>query len=76
MDIDNILEQHFKHKQQLHQANLRYRLKNKDKINELSKKYYEQKKDNDDFKQKLRDRSKAYYYKKKASMNSINCSVE
>jgi hypothetical protein len=70
MDIDTLLQRHFKLIQQQTQANLRYRLKNKEKINELSKKYYEQKKCDDEFKQKLRDRSKAYYYKKKA-MNSV-----
>jgi len=37
------------------------------KINQLSKDYYNQNKNNEEFKQKMRNRAKAYYEKKKKS---------
>ena len=37
-------------KQQLSKANFKYRSKNKDKINQLAKNYYNKNKDNEEFK--------------------------
>ena len=54
-------------REQLAKSNLKYRLKNKEKINQLSKDYYNQNKNNEEFKQKMRNRAKAYYEKKKKS---------
>jgi putative sterol carrier protein len=50
----------------------RYRLKNKDKCNQLAKKYYDQKKDNPEYLQKKRDSAKRYYQKKKELLLRAN----
>jgi hypothetical protein len=79
MDMD-ITEKYLKLKEQRKQATRKYQLKNKDiinekrkiyvrnnidKIKEISKRYYDKVKNNDDFIQKNKDRSKKYYETKK-----------
>lgn len=63
-------------KQQLAKANINYRSKNRDKISQQLK-TSNKNKDNEEFKQKLRERSKAYYHKKKKEeltlLFSIGC---
>jgi len=50
----------------------KYRLKNKDKINELHKKYYETMKEIDPtFLEKKRERAKEYYKRKKEQKNNL-----
>ena len=50
----------------------KYRLKNKDKINELHKKYYETMKETDpSFLEKKRERAKEYYKRKKEQKNNL-----
>ena len=66
-EYQELFDFHQKIKEQFAKGNLNYRLKNKEKINQLAKNYYNKNKDNEEFKQKLRDRSRAYYQKKKAS---------
>lgn len=43
----------------------KYRQNNKEKINELQRKYYDELRKDDEFLKKKREYSKAYYYKKK-----------
>lgn len=49
----------------------KYRENNKEKINQLHKKYYDKQKSNPDFLQKKRDQAKKYYLKKKEQKNNI-----
>jgi hypothetical protein len=79
MDMD-ITEKYLKLKEQRKQATRKYQLKNKDiinekrkiyvrnnidKIKEISKRYYDKVKNNDDFIQRNKERSRKYYETKK-----------
>ena len=77
-DYQYLVDYEKKVKQQLAKANTNYRSKNRDKINQLAKNYYNKNKDNEEFKQKLRERSKAYYSRKKKEqlkpfLPEVNC---
>lgn len=49
----------------------KYRQNNKEKINELQKKYYNARKDDEDFLQMKRDKAKEYYNKRKNNIKNI-----
>lgn len=53
-------------------ANLKYKANNKDKCNQLAKKYYDQKKDDPAYIQKKRESAKRYYQKKKELLLRAN----
>lgn len=48
----------------------KYRQNNKEKVNELHRKYYNQQKDNPEFIQRKREQAKKYYYKKKEQLQN------
>ena len=53
-------------------ANLKYKANNKDKCNQLAKKYYDQKTDDPAYIQKKRESAKRYYQKKKELLLRAN----
>ena len=65
-DYQYLIDFERKIKEQMAIGNLNYRKKNRDKINQLAKNYYNKNKDNEEFKLKMRQRAKAYYQKKRA----------
>ena len=53
----------------LEKAKKKYRETHRDVLNARSKEYYDEHKDDEDFRQKCRERSRQYYQKKKESQN-------
>jgi len=55
----------------LEKAKLKWRSKNREKLNEKSRAYYQAHKEDEIFRQKCRERSKCYYQQKKAQLALI-----
>jgi len=49
----------------------KYRQNNKERINELQKKYYDERKDDEAFLQMKRNKAREYYYRRKNSIENL-----
>ena len=53
-------------KENMRKANERYRNSNRERFNQKQKEYYNSRKEDEEFKQKMRKKALDYYYRKKA----------
>ena len=72
MENNNVVIIYKSYSQAQKKANLKYKANNKEKCNLLAKKYYDQSKDDPEYKQKKRDAAKRYYNKRKEFLKLKN----
>jgi putative sterol carrier protein len=69
---ENVIIIYKSYSQAQKKANLKYKANNKEKCNQLAKKYYDKKKDDPEYIQKKRESAKKYYLKRKELLLKAN----